>query len=74
MDILKKYPNPLKALDTIGNIVTGLMLHGGNDSDCLHAPWSMPWCPFPFKNEANRAVVSIKSNSVTGNGALLIVQ
>ena len=47
----------------------GLILHGGNEGDCLHAPWSLPWCtwyapvqvynflmawcPCPFKNEAN---------------------
>ena len=24
----------------------GLILHGGNVGDCLHAPWSMPWCPW----------------------------
>ena len=21
------------------------VLHGGNKGDCLHAPWSLPWCP-----------------------------
>ena len=24
----------------------GVMLHRGNDDDCLHAPWSLPWCPW----------------------------
>ena len=23
----------------------GLMLHRGNRGDCLHAPWSLTWCP-----------------------------
>ena len=22
-----------------------LILHGSNEGDCLHAPWSLPWCP-----------------------------
>ena len=22
-----------------------LILHGGNEGDCLHAPCSLPWCP-----------------------------
>ena len=21
------------------------MLHGDNKDNCLHAPWSLPWCP-----------------------------
>ena len=25
--------------------VTGLILHGGNEGDCLRVPWSLPWCP-----------------------------
>ena len=25
---------------------TGLILYqGNNEVDCLHAPWSLPWCP-----------------------------
>ena len=23
----------------------GLILHGGNEGDCLRVPWSLPWCP-----------------------------
>ena len=23
----------------------GLILHGGIKGDCLHALWSLPWCP-----------------------------
>ena len=26
--------------------LTGLILHGGNKGDCLHAHWSLPWCPW----------------------------
>ena len=22
-----------------------IVLNGGNEGDCLHAPWSLPWCP-----------------------------
>ena len=25
---------------------TGLILHRGKEGDCLHAPWSMPSCPW----------------------------
>ena len=25
---------------------TGLILYGGNQGNCLHAPWSLPWCPW----------------------------
>ena len=24
---------------------TGLILHGGNEGNCLRCPWSLPWCP-----------------------------
>ena len=24
----------------------GLILHGGNEGDCLRVPWSLPWCPW----------------------------
>ena len=24
---------------------TGLVLHRGNEGDCLRTPWSLPWCP-----------------------------
>ena len=49
--------------------ISGLILHGGNAGRCLHAPWSLPWCPWNatvgiynfligcplhFKNEAYR--------------------
>ena len=26
--------------------ISGLILHGGNEGDCLHAPWSLPLCPW----------------------------
>ena len=26
-------------------MTSGLVLHGGNEGDCLHVPWSLPWCP-----------------------------
>ena len=25
---------------------TGPILHEGNEGDCLHDPWSLPWCPW----------------------------
>ena len=31
------------------NMLTGLILHGGNEWDCLHAPWLLPWCPCSYK-------------------------
>ena len=33
-------------LTTIMDKCTGLILHGGNEGDCLHVPWSLPWCPW----------------------------
>ena len=32
-----------------------MILSGGNESDCLYAPWSLPSCPF---TEAMKAIVS----------------
>ena len=28
------------------NCSPGLILHGGNEGDCLRVPWSLPWCPW----------------------------
>ena len=25
---------------------SGMILHGGIDGNCPHAPWSLPWCPW----------------------------
>ena len=27
-------------------INAGLILHDGNEGDCLRVPWSLPWCPW----------------------------
>ena len=37
------YRLQFRALQTIS--YPGLMLHAGNEGDCLHFPWSLPWCP-----------------------------
>ena len=32
-------------LNLFYGISQGLILHVGNEGDCCHAPWSLPWCP-----------------------------
>ena len=30
----------------IANLGAGLILHRGNEGDCLRCPWPLPWCPW----------------------------
>ena len=39
----------LSANTLVGGTV-GLILYGGSEGNCLHAPWSLSWCSRTSKN------------------------
>ena len=41
----------------------GLILHRGKDGDCLHALWSLPWCPWKVPVEIKIFSLPRKKNA-----------
>ena len=71
-DTAIRYSVMFKALHGVNSKQSrsGLILHGGNRCDCIHAPWSLPWCSWNVKEEFDNFHITMNSISVEGILAL----
>ena len=57
------FPSRIKAiyLYMLVGQKSGLILQGGNGGDCLHAPWSLPWCLWNAPVEVDNFLIGCPS-------------